>query len=181
MRPLHVYIFAFMACLALGTGQALAGATFGIKLPLSIANAAILSSGISLPELELGYETIVGDGILGLHGSIFTVVLYGSLQLDAYYRPQLNQSSSPYFGAGVGLEYFFLGVNHYNVHGLIGVDLPYSWFIELTPGLTWGQTSGPPRSITPEATIIQPQTTSPPTVQFGPSFYLRFASGFRFR
>jgi hypothetical protein len=182
MRPSQILSYALVATLALGGGQALAGATFGIKLPLSLSNATLLPNGLSFPELELGYESAVGSGQWGVRGSVFFLVVYGNFQLDTYYRFLGSDTTSPYFGAGVGLEYAVLGNHRSRLHGLAGMDFASGWFIEATAGVTEGQNRVPKQAqmLMPSISTPDPQ---PPTVDvaFGPGFYLRLAGGLRFR
>jgi hypothetical protein len=178
----QLQILVFVTILALLGGQALAGATFGIKLPLSISNATLLPNGLSFPELELGYESAVAGGQWGVRGSVFFLFVYGHFQADAYYRPQSSNDRSTYFGAGVGLEYAVLGQYRYHLHGLAGMDFASGWCLESTAGVSEGQDQAQA-----EALRLMPSTSTPdprpPTVAVavGPSFYLRLAGGFRFR
>jgi hypothetical protein len=176
----QLQILVFVTSLALVGGQALAGATFGVKLPLSIANATLLPNGLSFPELELGWESAVGAGQWGVRGSVFFLFVYGHFQADAYYRPQSDGDHSPYFGAGVGLEYAVLGKYRYHLHGLAGMDFASGWCLEATAGISEGQDQAQA-----EVLMLMPNTSTPdpPTVAaaVGPRFYLRLAGGFRFR
>ncbi len=121
-----------------------AGGSFGLRLDTNIYSGAYI---VPLPGINLGYDDPSGFGV---RGSIGGVVIGVHAWADASYRLELDQVSSLYAGAGVGLIVFLLGGPTLTpeVHALVGyegrIGSGTSAFVEVSPGIIFFSTEVAP-------------------------------------
>jgi hypothetical protein len=116
---------------------------FGVLLDIGLPYPYV-NSFVPVPflGLQLGVEFGTNEWQIGARVSISDlVIVLNNLSFDVYVRYQQSDGISPYLGVGYRLNIPLLPVGNSvftDWHGLLGIQFPSNFFIELTPGISSG-------------------------------------------
>jgi hypothetical protein len=96
-----------------------------------------------IPGIHLGLEAGTPEWQIGIRGSANPYLIVNNFTLDVYIRYVFPEGTAFYIGAGRRWITAILSSPSTDWHGLIGVQFPSQFFIEIQPGILSGTSCGP--------------------------------------